>query len=131
VVPFAQGAHARSVLDALPGRAAILERIRAIGAAAAPEVSLPVDAGGRWFYTIRRPGEPVPRLYVRDAWTGEERLIVDPASTGGSGAPGPHRLATFRPPAACIVSVVTSGDAAHAVTRDRSWRTVRHQRNMR
>jgi prolyl oligopeptidase len=57
----AQGAHARAELDALPGRAALLARIRAIGAAAPPDVSLPHEAGGLWFYTMRRavPGGPV------------------------------------------------------------------------
>jgi hypothetical protein len=93
----AQDAYARDVLAALTGRLAILERLRAIGAAAPPEISLPIQAGGRWFFTIRRPAEPVPRLYVRDAGTGVKRLLVDPADIGVRAAAGSNRIATFRP----------------------------------
>lgn len=50
----AQGAYARSVLDTLSGRGAILERMRTIADAAPPRISLPRHAGGRWFYTVRR-----------------------------------------------------------------------------
>jgi hypothetical protein len=50
------GRHTPAELDALPGRADVLARIRAIGAAAPPDISLPHEAGGRWFYTVRRAG---------------------------------------------------------------------------
>jgi prolyl oligopeptidase len=94
---LAQGGYARAVLDALPGRAHVLAHVRAIGAAAPPDISLPREAGGRWFYTVRRAGEPVARGFVRDAWTGEERLLVDPSTVGGSGHVGGNVLHTFRP----------------------------------
>jgi prolyl oligopeptidase len=116
-----QGAHARSSLDDLPGRAAILERIRAIGEAAPPDVSLPIEAGGRWFYTIRRAGEPVPRGYVRDAWTGEERLLVNPADVGGTGEAGANRLATYSPSpdGRLVLYGITSGGSESVVLRVR------------
>ncbi|HSJ65469.1 MAG TPA: prolyl oligopeptidase family serine peptidase [Gemmatimonadaceae bacterium] len=88
-----QGAHARRVLEALPGHAAVHARIREIGAAAPPTISLPYAAGGRWFYTMRRAGEPVARGYVRDLSTGEERLVVDPVAAAGTVA----TLASLRP----------------------------------
>ena len=115
----AQGAYARAALDALPGRAAILERIRAIGAAAPPDVSLPRHSGGRWFYTIRRPGEPVPRGYVRDGWTGEELLLVDPAEVGGTGDRGANRLATFlpSPDGRLVLYGVTTGGSESVLLR--------------
>lgn len=92
-----QGAAARTALDALPGHAALLQRMRQIGAAAPPEISLPYAVAERWFYTIRRAGDSVARGYVRDARTGKERLLVDPALVRGSGGAGAARLATFLP----------------------------------
>jgi prolyl oligopeptidase len=89
----AQGAHARRVLEAQSGHAAVLARIREIGAAAPPTISLPRAAGNRWFYMVRRAGEPVARGYVRDLSTGEERLVVDPVAAGGTVA----TLASLRP----------------------------------
>ena len=117
----AQGAYARAALDALPSHEALLERIREIGASAPPDVSLPREAGGRWFYTIRRPGEPVARGYVRDAWTGEERLLVDPATVGGSGEAGTNALATFlpSPDGRLVLYGITSGGSENTVLRVR------------
>ena len=117
----AQGAHARHVLDALPGRGALLERIREIAAAAPPDVSLPRETGGRWFYTIRRAGEPVARGYVRDAWTGEERLLVDPATVAGTGEAGANTLGTYlpSPDGRLVLYGVTSGGSENVVLRVR------------
>jgi prolyl oligopeptidase len=116
----AQGAHARAELGALPGRAALLARIRAIGAAAPPNVSLPREAGGLWFYTMRRPGEAVARGYVRDPRTGEERLIVDPA-TVGAGKGGPNALTSFlpSPDGRLVLYGVATGGSENAALRVR------------
>ena len=123
----AQGRYARGVLDTLPGHDALLARMRAIGAAAPPEVSLPQEAGGRWFYTVRRAGEPVARGYVRDGATGAERLLVDPASVGGSGAVGANALVTFRPApdGRRVLYGVTSGGSEAVVLRVRDVATGR------
>jgi prolyl oligopeptidase len=91
-----QAAYARATLDALPGHAAILERLRQLDAAAPPEVSLPREAGGCWFYTRRSTDEPLARGYVRDMRSGGERMLVDPATVEGSGT-GTNRLVTFVP----------------------------------
>ena len=122
----AQGAYAREVLDVLPGHEALLERIQAIGAAAPPDISLPREAGGRWFYTMRRAGEPVARGYVRDAWTGEERLLVDPAAIGGADE-GAGTLATYRPSpdGRLVLYGVTSGGSENVVLRVRDVATGR------
>jgi prolyl oligopeptidase len=93
----AQGSFTRAWLDSLPGHAAILERLRQRDAAASPEISLPYEVDGRWFYTMRRPGDEVARGYVRDARTGEERMLVDPATVEGTGVAGANRLVTFVP----------------------------------
>lgn len=93
----AQNAYARATLEALPGHAALLQRRREIDAAAPPDVSLPREAGGYWFYTMRRAGESVARGYIRDSRTGDERLLVDPATVGGSGGTGTNQLTFFAP----------------------------------
>ncbi len=123
----AQAGYARTQLDALPGRDALLARIRDIGGAAPPDVSLPQEAGGRWFYTIRRPGEPVARGYVRDGLTGKARLLVDPATVGSSGSAGANALSTFRPApdGRLILYGVTSGGSEAAVLRVREVATGR------
>ena len=113
----AQGAHARRVLEALPGHAAVHGRIRKIGAAAPPTISLPYAAGGRWFYTMRRAGEPVARGYVRDLSTGEERLVVDPVAAAGTVA----TLASLRPSpdGSLVLYGLTSGGSERVALRVR------------
>jgi prolyl oligopeptidase len=125
----AQGGYARSVLDTLPGHAALLERLRQIDEAAGPEVSLPREAGGRWFYTMRKPGESVALGYVRDVNTGRERLLVDPESVSDA-EPEPgtgSRLATFlpSPDGRLVLYGVTTGGAETVVLRVRDVATGR------
>ena len=117
----AQGAYARSVLDTLSGRAALLERMRSIADAAQPQISLPREAGGRWFYTVRRAGEPVAKGYVRDGWTGEERLLVDPATTGAGAGAGTPTLASFlpSPDGRLVLYGITAGGTETVVLRVR------------
>ncbi|HVT07003.1 MAG TPA: prolyl oligopeptidase family serine peptidase [Polyangia bacterium] len=74
----AQNARTRAYLDALPGRAALAERFRAlygIGSLGVP-VSRPHRHGRRLFYTRRDGGQNQPVLYVRDG-DGPERALVD------------------------------------------------------
>jgi len=121
----AQGAYARSVLDTLSGRDALLERMRTIAAAAPPRISIPREAGGRWFYTVRRAGEPVAKGYVRDGWTGEERLLVDPAAMAAKAGAGTPTLASFLPSAdgRLVLYGVTSGGTETVVLRVRDVET--------
>ncbi|HUQ29869.1 MAG TPA: prolyl oligopeptidase family serine peptidase [Usitatibacter sp.] len=72
-----QSARARSVLEALPERAAILDRIRALSESA-PVVTQVKPAGKRVFYLKLAPRQSTPMLYVREGLTGAERAIVDP-----------------------------------------------------
>lgn len=80
----AQAAYTRGLLDALPGRAALRERILAL-TAADERVKELQWAGDRLFYLKRRAGEETYRLCVRDGLAAAERVLVDPAR-GGSGA---------------------------------------------
>lgn len=76
----AQGEFARKTLDAIPGRAAMLERINALSEAAVSVSSVQVCGTGadtRVFYYKLSPGDSMPKLYVRDGFTGAERLLFD------------------------------------------------------
>jgi prolyl oligopeptidase len=75
----AQNARTRAFLEALPGRPALTDRLRAlfaIGSLGVP-VSRPHGHGRRYFYTRRDGGQNQPVLYVRDGRHGAERALVD------------------------------------------------------
>ncbi|HUP30910.1 MAG TPA: prolyl oligopeptidase family serine peptidase [Usitatibacter sp.] len=75
-----ESARARMALDRIPGRAALLERIRALAAAETTvhEVKL---GGTRVFYLKSLPGRATAALYMRESLAGAERLLFDPAAT--------------------------------------------------
>jgi prolyl oligopeptidase len=74
----AQDAHARSVLGALPGRAALRGEIASLLSANASVHD--VRRGGERVFALRREaGEQTFRLVVRDRLDGPERVAVDPA----------------------------------------------------
>jgi prolyl oligopeptidase len=72
-----QGAYARAVIDRIPGRDRLQQRIAAHtgGGVAVSGVQV---AGGRIFYLKRSPAENTFKLYVRDGASGPERLLIDP-----------------------------------------------------
>ncbi len=73
----AENAHARGVIERIPGRSDLVERIAA-RTAGGTLVTGARAAGGKLFYGKRDPGENTVKLYVRDAASGAERLLVDP-----------------------------------------------------
>ncbi|MGZ5105940.1 MAG: hypothetical protein ACXWBR_16930, partial [Usitatibacter sp.] len=73
-----QGARTRAELDNIPGRAAMLARIRALSEADTTVTSLAVTQGPRVFYLKRGPRDATPVLYVRDSLAAPERALVDP-----------------------------------------------------
>lgn len=82
----AQDAHTRATLAALPGRAALRERLAALDT-----VDVRVRdadwAGDRLFYLKRGPGDETYKLYVRDGLAAPERLLVDPDTFRRADAP--------------------------------------------
>ena len=81
----AQAGYTHDQLAALPGRAALLERIHELSNANTLRGDF-VRRGQRWFYQKLEPGAQQPKLYVRDGLQGEERLLIDPGALGqGSG----------------------------------------------
>jgi len=79
----ANAAHARATLDAIPGRAEMLERISALTGSNA-SATAPIPAGGKLFYQKRAEGKDTSALFVREG--GSDRVLVDPddLKAGGS-----------------------------------------------
>ncbi len=77
-----QNAHTRGVLDALPGRDALLRRIAQVSGDTVA-TSRVQRAGGRIFYQQRPLGADNYQLFVRDA-SGGPRVLVDPVALSGA-----------------------------------------------
>ena len=85
----AEGARARATLDAIPGRTALLSRLRTIDEATPAAVGAPQWRPGELLFYIRRDlGGAARTLYVRHGFEGPERILFDPESAAGGGAPG-------------------------------------------
>lgn len=76
-----QADYARSVLDSLPGRRALLDRVTAIDKTLVVVFDVQ-QRRGRYFYQKRRPEDQIAKLYYRDGLKGAEHLLLDPASLG-------------------------------------------------
>lgn len=83
----AQNAHTRSVLDGLPGREALTERITRL--VDVPSVGLPGVGGQRVFFSRRVTGQNQSTVVVRerrrDGTFGEPRVLVDPNAIDPTG----------------------------------------------
>ena len=78
-----QNAFTRSVLDKLPGREQIRERLDTlldIGT-----IGTPTPVKGRYFYTRREGKQNQPILYVREGLRGPERVLLDPNQLAADG----------------------------------------------
>src|SRR5690606_1952051 len=79
----AQNAYTRDVLDGLPGRRALEDRLRPL--LQIGTVTAPVERAGRYFYFRREGDQKQARVYVRAGLRGEERLLLDPEAADPSG----------------------------------------------
>jgi prolyl oligopeptidase len=90
VVDFMRGesAHARRVLDAIPGREKLEQRINELSQANAAVFGVQVtgaDKNPRIFYTRLTPGMNARALFMRDGFRGAEHLVFDAASLSKDG----------------------------------------------
>jgi prolyl oligopeptidase len=78
-MPFLKGQndHTRAVIDALPGRAALLKRIEQLSGESVA-TSRVQRAGGMIFIQQRPLGADNFKLFVREALSGPSRVLVDP-----------------------------------------------------
>jgi prolyl oligopeptidase len=80
-----QGEMARAQLDRIPGRAALVQRIRELSAAQVQVTGVAL-AAGKVFYLKLSAGQPFPVLCVRDGFAGAERVLVDPSRLSRDGS---------------------------------------------
>jgi prolyl oligopeptidase len=78
----AQNQFTRRVLDNVPGRRALEERMRPLVQIGA--VTAPIVRGNRYFYARRPPTQEQPVIYVRDGVLGAERVLLDPSTADAS-----------------------------------------------
>ena len=73
----AQNDFTRAVLARIPGRDALLDRVKALDNAGNVVSGLQVW-GGHYFYYKTEPGSDNRKLFVRDSLGAPERLLVEP-----------------------------------------------------
>jgi len=79
----AQNAYTRAVLDGLPGRKALEERLRPLMQIGS--VSMPVVRAGRYFFSMREGAQNQPVWYWREGAKGASKLLLDPAKLDPTG----------------------------------------------
>jgi prolyl oligopeptidase len=77
----AQNSEARAFLDAQPGRATLVTRLDALFYVGS--IGIPVERGGRLFYTRRAPRQEKAVLCWREGPAGAEHVLLDPNSWDG------------------------------------------------
>jgi prolyl oligopeptidase len=73
-----QTRYARAYLDAIPGRAKIVERVREL--LDIERCDSFIRGGNRWFFRKRFPRQEQPAIYFREGQNGEDQLLVDPTT---------------------------------------------------
>src|SRR5690606_11348016 len=79
----AQNAYTRAVLDGLPGRRELEDRLRPL--LEIGSVSAPTLCGQRYFYFRREGAQKQARVYFREGLRGAEQLLIDPEATDPTG----------------------------------------------
>ncbi len=73
----AQNRYAHAILDTVPGRAALQDRIAEL--LRVDDVTPPVEHGGRYFFMKRAADQQLPVIYMREGRQGVDRRLIDPA----------------------------------------------------
>ena len=79
----AQNAYTRELLDNLPGRRELEDRLRPLLQIGA--VTPPIRRGERYFHLKRQGNENQPVVYLRQGVDGEDNVLIDPAKLDDSG----------------------------------------------
>jgi len=78
-----QNSYTRSVLDTLPERQALEQRLRPLMEVGS--VTPPIVRANRYFFTKREGNQNQPVVYWREGYKGESRVLIDPARLDDSG----------------------------------------------
>jgi prolyl oligopeptidase len=103
-----QNEHTRAVLDSLPGRKALEEKLRPLMEIGT--VSAPAMRGKYYFYTKREGKENQPRIFVREGASGTPRLLFDPAQFDYTGLTAIGGMAPSRDGKYLAVGLYRAGD---------------------
>ena len=76
----AQSTLTDGILDAIPGRDALVAEWQKLDALRPASYSELAFEGGRMFYRKRLGGENIAKIFYREGWTGPEHLLFDPAT---------------------------------------------------
>jgi len=90
----AQSVRTRTILDSIPARKQLVERIRSL-AETINESTRVTRRQGTIFYEKLSPGSKISKLYVREGFAGTERILVDPDTFA---QPGHHEAITYFAP---------------------------------
>jgi prolyl oligopeptidase len=112
----AQAAYTRSQLDAIPGRAAVLEQLGKLGGGET-QVSGATVAGGNFVYSKTRPEDSVAKIFVRPVAGGAERVLVDPSRFDAGGQPAQLDYWSISPDGRTIAFGVSLGGAETGTLR--------------
>src|SRR5439155_20436003 len=77
----AQNAYTRSVVDLLPGRAAISKRLEEL--LKTERFNTPVVRNGRYFFTRRLADQNQYAICLRNSLHGSDEVLIDPNKSGG------------------------------------------------
>ena len=80
-----QGAYAKAVLDAIPGRDALAKAVSGYTGKVVAVSAVQVG-GGAIFTEVRPAGANTFKLYVRNGLHGADRLLIDPDTYAGTGS---------------------------------------------
>jgi prolyl oligopeptidase len=108
-----QASYTREVLDRIPGRQKLLDRITALDATQNAQISsLQQTNTGQLFYLIRSPGESTARLVMREQLDAVERTIIDPAELKAKTGIA-HTINNFSvsPDGSKVAAVISKADA--------------------
>lgn len=111
-----QNDHAQAVLQAIPGRNALRERLAALSDSS-ETVGGVERTGGRLVYLKSEPGRDQRRLFIREGLEGNERLLLDPMNVPGE--PGQHAVDFYAlsPDAKTLVVGLSSGGTENSELR--------------
>jgi prolyl oligopeptidase len=79
----AQNEYTRKVLDGLPGRKALEDRLRQL--MEVTTVTAPIMRGNRYFFSRRKGSEKQPTIYWREGHGGQDHVLINPATMDDSG----------------------------------------------
>jgi prolyl oligopeptidase len=117
-----QATYTREVLDAIPGRAPLLERLHALDAGET-RVGNVVLVNGQWIYAKAEPNDPVSRIYYRGTSGGAERALIDPAAFDAGPLAAAIDYWSVSPNARYVAYGVSLGGAEVGTLRIRSVET--------